>query len=41
MRQGDDLKPQLVRGVVGVSGLNLLSLPLMLVASVLLARGLP
>ncbi len=37
---GQDLKSQLVRGGVGVGALKLLSLPLALVTSVLLARGL-
>lgn len=39
-KQGQGLKAQLVRGVLGVGGLKLLSLPLTLGASVLLARGL-
>lgn len=38
--RGNALKAQLVRGALGVGGLKLLSLPLTLVASVLLARGL-
>ncbi|WP_435786400.1 flippase [Alcanivorax borkumensis] len=40
MKQGQGLKAQLVRGVLGVGGLKLLSMPLTLGASVLLARGL-
>lgn len=40
LKQGQGLKAQLVRGVLGVGGLKLLSLPLTLGASVLLARGL-
>jgi len=39
-KQGQGLKAQLVRGVLGVGGLKLLSLPLTLGASVLLARSL-
>lgn len=38
--RGEGLKAQLLRGVLGVGGLKLLSLPLTLVASILLARGL-
>jgi O-antigen/teichoic acid export membrane protein len=38
--QGDGLKVQLVRGALGVGGLRLLSLPLTLGTSILLARGL-
>lgn len=38
--RGDGLKAQLVRGALGVGGLKLLSLPLTLVTSILLARGL-
>jgi O-antigen/teichoic acid export membrane protein len=37
---GNGLKAQLVRGALGVGGLKLLSLPLTLAASILLARGL-
>jgi len=37
---GDGLKAQLVRGALGVGGLKLLSLPLTLATSILLARGL-
>lgn len=37
---GSGLRSQLMRGAVGVGGLKLLSLPLTLLASVLLARGL-
>jgi O-antigen/teichoic acid export membrane protein len=40
MKQGQGLKAQLVRGVLGVGGLKLLSMPLTLGASVLLAREL-
>ena len=40
MKQGQGLKAQLVRGVLGVGGLKLLSMPLTFGASVLLARGL-
>lgn len=40
IKQGQGLKAQLVRGVLGVGGLKLLSMPLTLGASVLLARGL-
>lgn len=40
LTRGDSLKAQLVRGAVGVGGLKLLSLPLTLVTSILLARGL-
>lgn len=36
----NSLRAQLVRGVLGVGGLKLLSLPLTLAASILLARGL-
>lgn len=39
-KQGQGLRAQLVRGVLGVGGLKLLSLPLTLSASILLARGL-
>lgn len=38
--QGNGLRAQLVRGAVGVGGLKLLSLPLTLLISILLARGL-
>ncbi|WP_028484074.1 oligosaccharide flippase family protein [Thioalkalivibrio sp. ALE17] len=38
--QGDGLRAQLVRGAMGVGGLKLLSLPLTLAASILLARAL-
>lgn len=38
--RGSGLKAQLVRGALGVGGLKLLSLPLTLAASILLARGL-
>lgn len=38
--RGDGLKAQLVRGALGVGGLKLLSLPLTLATSILLARGL-
>ncbi len=38
--RGDGLKTKLVRGALGVGGLKLLSLPLTLATSVLLARGL-
>ena len=38
--RGGGLKVQLIRGAVGVGGLKLLSLPLTLAASILLARGL-
>lgn len=38
--QGEGLKAQLVRGAMGVGGLKLLSLPLVLLATVLLARVL-
>tara|TARA_R110000772_G_scaffold266742_1_gene389608 strand:+ start:75894 stop:77219 length:1326 start_codon:yes stop_codon:yes gene_type:complete len=37
---GDGLKTKLVRGALGVGGLKLLSLPLTLATSVILARGL-
>lgn len=40
MRQGDSLKAQLIRGVAGVGGLKLLSVPLMLAIPVVLARNL-
>ncbi|WP_280564595.1 flippase [Chromohalobacter sp. 48-RD10] len=40
LRRGNGLKAQLVRGALGVGGLKLLSLPLTMVASILLARGL-
>lgn len=40
LSRGSGLKAQLVRGALGVGGLRLLSLPLTLVASILLARGL-
>lgn len=40
LKQGQGLKAQLVRGLLGVGGLKLLSLPLSIGASVLLARGL-
>ena len=38
--QGDGLRAQLVRGAMGVGGLKLLSLPLTLATSILLARAL-
>ena len=38
--RGDGLRAQLVRGAVGVGGLKLLSVPLTLAVSILLARGL-
>jgi O-antigen/teichoic acid export membrane protein len=38
--KGDGLRAQLLRGALGVGGLQILSLPLTLGASVLLARGL-
>ena len=38
--QGDGLRAQLVRGAMGVGGLKLLSLPLTLTTSILLARAL-
>lgn len=38
--RGEGLKAQLLRGAMGVGGLKILSLPLTLAASVLLARGL-
>ncbi|WP_018169544.1 flippase [Thioalkalivibrio sp. ALMg9] len=40
MGQGDGLRAQLVRGAMGVGGLKLLSLPLTLATSILLARAL-
>lgn len=40
LTRDDGLKAQLVRGAVGVGGLKLLSLPLTLVTSILLALGL-
>ena len=40
LKQGQGLRAQLIRGVLGVGGLKLLSLPLTLGASILLARGL-
>ncbi len=38
--RGDGLRAQLVRGALGVGGLKLLSLPLTLLPTILLARGL-
>jgi hypothetical protein len=38
--KGQGLRAQLLRGAFGVGALKILSLPLTLVASVLLARGL-
>ncbi len=40
MVRGDGLPAQLMRGALGVGGLNLLALPLVLASSILLARGL-
>lgn len=40
MTHGKELKNQLVRGALGVGGVKLLSLPITLAASILLARGL-
>jgi len=40
LRRGQGLRAQLVRGVLGVGGIKLLSLPLTFGASILLARGL-
>lgn len=40
LKQGQGLKAQLVRGVLGVGGMKLLSIPLTMGASILLARGL-
>lgn len=40
MGRGEGLRAQMIRGVLGVGGLKLLSLPLTLAATILLARGL-
>lgn len=40
LREGTGLRAQLIRGGLGVGGLKLLSLPLTLATSILLARGL-
>ena len=40
VRKGQGLRAQLLRGAFGVGALKILSLPLTLAASVLLARGL-
>lgn len=38
--RGDGIRTQLIRGAMGVGGLNLIALPVGLAASILLARGL-
>lgn len=40
LKKGEGLRAQLVRGVLGIGGLHLLSIPLNLLASVVLARAL-
>jgi O-antigen/teichoic acid export membrane protein len=40
LREGDELRAKLLRGAIGVGFLKLLSMPLMLVISILLARAL-
>jgi O-antigen/teichoic acid export membrane protein len=40
LREGDELRAKLLRGAIGVGFLKLLSMPLMLVVSILLARAL-